>query len=82
MSDRILFELHKDNKITSPAYDLRIEDIEKDQSRFWGIFSCMSERIDGLEKKLESHERMIEILMEMVNEQRDTIQLIRYAFED
>ncbi len=61
MSDRILFELHKDKKITSPAYDLRI---------------------DELEKKLESHERMIEILMEMVNEQRDTIQLIKYAFED
>lgn len=45
--------------------------------------------VDGLCKKvkeqkskLDSHERMIEILMELVNEQRDTIQLIKYAFED
>ena len=27
-------------------------------------------------------DRQIEILMELVNEQRDTIQLIKYAFED
>ena len=59
-----------------------LEDIEKDQSRFWGIFSCISERINDLEGKVKTQERMIEILMELVNEQRDTLQLIRYALED
>ncbi len=42
----------------------------------------LTDNVSSMEKKLKSHERMIEILMEMVNEQRDTIQLIRYAFED
>lgn len=35
-----------------------------------------------IEERLDVQERMIEILMELVNEQRDTIQLIKYAFED
>lgn len=35
-----------------------------------------------LRDKLHVQDRQIEILMELVNEQRDTIQLIRYAFDD
>jgi hypothetical protein len=39
-------------------------------------------KVNAQEERLGMQERMIEILMEMVNEQRDTIQLIKYAFED
>ena len=82
MKDRVLFTLDSDNKVTSPAYDERIENLEKDDRRFWGILSCMKDRIDSLEERLDVQERMIEICMELIHEQKDTIQLIKYAFED
>jgi hypothetical protein len=35
-----------------------------------------------LAEHIRAQDRQIEILMELVNEQRDTLQLIKYAFED
>ena len=42
----------------------------------------LKRKLDAQEESLDVQERMIEICMELVNEQRDTIQLIKYAFED
>lgn len=46
------------------------------------LISDLIKVVNEMTYAIDSHERMIEILMEMINEQRDTIQLIRYAFED
>lgn len=55
-------------------------------SDFDELYDCqiriIGRKFKDIEKKLHVQDRQIEILMELVNEQRDTIQLIKYAFED
>lgn len=44
--------------------------------------STIVHHMRGQRQHIQVQDRQIEILMELVNEQRDTIQLIKYAFED
>ena len=75
MRERVLFTLDKENNVKSPAYDQKLYCHEQ--------YISAHERIIGeIRDKLHVQDRQIEILMELVNEQRDTIQLIKYAFED